>query len=77
MSEEKPTKREERIFTGRLADTIKEFWDRQGYAVSVRIIGGDEGIFQIVSDLVSGLPPGYAGTGKSRDKLSRKLRKRA
>jgi hypothetical protein len=77
MSEEKPTKREEQIATGRLADTIKAFWGRQGYAISVHIIGGDEGIFQIASNLTNGLPPGYAGTGGARDKLSRKLRKRA
>jgi hypothetical protein len=76
MSKEKPTRREELIVTGRLADTIKEFWGRQGYAVSVRVVCGDEGIFQIVSNLANGLPLGYAGTEVARDKLSRKLRKR-
>jgi hypothetical protein len=77
MSEEKPTKLEEAITTERLIDTIKKFWDRQGYAVLVRAVGGDDGIFQIVSNLMNGLPPGYSGTGGARDKLSRRLRKRA
>jgi hypothetical protein len=77
MSEEKPTKLEEAIATGRLIDTIKKFWDQQGYAVFVRAVGGDDGIYQITSNLTNGLPPGYSGGEVARDKLSRRLRKRA